>query len=200
MRTLMKLKGTLLSVLSLLLLATVPLQAQVPSASSPPFQPSTFTASASFAAPQTGAGDLFCVYGSATRLVKIKAIRVSGVKTTAEAPLFHVIKRSTAATGGTSTAPTATPLDTTQTLTAATATVAAYTAIPTAGTGVGNIGSRRLPLAAASGSALDFLWVPPNLYSDVRLRGVAQGVCLNAPAAFTTDGPTLAVEVTWTEQ
>jgi hypothetical protein len=175
MRTLMKLKGTLLSVLSLLLLATVPLQAQVPSASSPPFQPSTFTASASFAAPQTGAGDLFCVYGSATRLVKIKAIRVSGVKTTAEAPLFHVIKRSTAATGGTSTAPTATPLDTTQTLTAATATVAAYT-------------------------ALDFLWVPPNLYSDVRLRGVAQGVCLNAPAAFTTDGPTLAVEVTWTEQ
>jgi hypothetical protein len=106
---LLKLKGTLPSVLaSLMLLVWAGSSfAQVPSASAPPFQPSTFSAAATFAAPQTGAGDLFCIVGSATRLIKVKQFNVSGTNSTAQTSLFNLVKRSTANTGGTATAPAA---------------------------------------------------------------------------------------------
>jgi hypothetical protein len=203
---LLKLKGTLPSVLaSLMLLVWAGSSfAQVPSASAPPFQPSTFSAAATFAAPQTGAGDLFCIVGSATRLIKVKQFNVSGTNSTAQTSLFNLVKRSTANTGGTATAPAAGALDSTQTFTSATATLAAYTAVPTPGTLAGTMGSRLLgQVAATVGAILDRLlwrWEPGALYSDVRLRGVAQSLCLNAPNAFTTAGPSLTVEVIWTEQ
>lgn len=184
-------------------LASMPARAQTPSTSAPPFQPSTFVAAANFAAPQTGAGDLFCITGSASRLIKVKQITISGIKTTAQTALFNLVKRSAADTGGTSAAATAVPLDTSQAVAPATATVLSYTAVPAPGTAVGNVGSRYLGFFAGSVGTVNsasWTWRPADLFSDVRLRGAAQQLCLNAPAAFTTDGPTLSVEVTWTEQ
>lgn len=179
-------------------------RAQAPSYSLPPFQASTFMASANFAAPQTGAGDLFCISGSASRLIKVKSIVVNGIKTTAQTALFNLVKRSTANSGGTAiTAPTAVPLDTVQPITSATATLAGYTAVPTPGTAVGNVSARYLGFFAGTAGTVNvasWTWRPADLFNEVRLRGVAQSLCLNAPAAFTTDGPTLSVEVTWTEQ
>lgn len=177
--------------------------AQVPSFQLPPFQPSTFVGAATFAAPQTGAGDLFCIAGSASRLVKVKRVVVSGVDTTAQASVINLVKRSTANTGGTSTAPTAGALDSQQVVTTPTAVLAAYTVIPTPGTSAGTVGSRLAAFntaATASASLLSFDTTLENNYSDIRLRGVAQELCVNAPSAFTTAGPTLTVEVTWTEQ
>jgi hypothetical protein len=115
--------------------------------------------------------------------------------------VFNLIKRSVADTGGTSTAPTAVPLDTTQTLTPATATLAAYTVIPTPGAAVGNVGSQAINLATSgAGSGVTWSYLPTELYSDLRLRGIAQQLCVNAPNAFSTAAPSMSIEVIWTEQ
>lgn len=175
--------------------------AQVPTSAPPPIQLSTFRAAVTaLQAPLGGTGDLFCIQGSASRLIKVKQITVSGSDTTAQVYSFALVKRSTANSGGTSTVPVAVPLDTTQNVTAATATLAAYTVVPSSpGTLVGNIGARAVSFATGATPSTTWSWDPTQLYSDVRLRGVAQSMCLNAPAAFTTAGPLLAIEVTWTE-
>lgn len=182
----------------------IPTMAQVPSYAPPPFQPSTFMASVSnLAVPQTGAGDILCITGSASRLVKIKRISLTGTNSTAQTSTLTLIKRSAANTGGTSTAPAGVPLDTLQVATTPTATLAAYTAVPTPGTAVGTISARSAGFAAATASsvgAITWTWDVTSLYSDLRLRGVAQSLCVDAPAAFTTAGPVLNFEIIWTEQ
>lgn len=177
--------------------------AQVPSFQNPPFQPSTFMVGVTITPSATTAGDLFCITGSATRLVKVKSIRLNGIQsTTAQTIPFNLIKRSAASTGGTATQPAGVPLDTSQIVTAATATINAYTGVPTPGAAVGTISSKYLNAGLATGAITDdneYVWSPQNLYSDVRLRGVAQQLCINSPIAYTAT-PTFAIEVIWTEQ
>lgn len=175
--------------------------AQTPSYPAPPFQRPSFAASASFAVPQTGAGDAVCIYGSANKLVRVKRISITGTDSTAQTVTAALVMRSAANTGGTSTVSTAAPLDSVNS--AATAVVRSYTAVPTPGAAVATIRAASLPLPAAT-SATQY---PPvtwtfgdNNSQDIVLRGASQGVCVNFPAAFTTAGPALNVDVTWTEQ
>lgn len=177
--------------------------AQVPSAQTPPFQPSTFMAGVTFSPPATGAGDLFCITGSSTRLTKLKSIQLNGTVTSAAVtPVFNLIKRSAANTGGTSTAPTGVPLDSQQVVGTATATLKAYTVVPTPGTAVGTISARYLTLNLATVGPTDdisWIWTPTNLNSDVRLRSAAESLCVNAPSTLGTT-PSLSIEIEWTEQ
>lgn len=188
-------------------LGAAPVLAQVPSVAPPPLQPSTFVATqVGLVAPTTGAGDLFCISGSATRLIKIKSIVITGIDATAQTAVLELVKRSAADSGGTpTTAATAVPLDTTQTVASASATLAAWTAIPTPGAAVGPVSARYIGFAAASTATLPIepsvvSWRAQDLLEEVRLRGTDQNLCVNAPNAFTTAGPTLNIEVTWTEQ
>lgn len=177
--------------------------AQVPSASTPPFQPATFMAGVVITPAATTAGDLFCITGSATRLIKVKSIRINAIaNTTVQTDAFNLIKRSAVSTGGTLTNPTAVPLDTSQTVTTATATLNAYTGVPTPGAAVGTLSTQYLAISTAGNNTDDVFWIfsPQNLYSDVRLRAAAQQLCVNAPNAYLTNPPTIAVEVIWTEQ
>src|SRR6478609_414079 len=87
--------------------------------------------------PVTGATDLVTIIGS-TKLVRLVRVVFSAtILTTAINGSVSIVKRSTADTAGTSTAPALIPLDSGNAV--ATAVVAAYTANPTLGTTVGTI-------------------------------------------------------------
>jgi hypothetical protein len=139
--------------------------------------------------PVTGATDLVTIIGSATKLVKLVRVIFSGTITTAAINgSVSIVKRSTADTAGTSTAPTIIALDSNNA--AATAVLAAYTANPTLGTAVGTIWQAKyLYVIAASGNpnvlTIDF----SQLGQSATLRGVAQQLALNLNAvAFATAG------------
>jgi hypothetical protein len=179
--------------------------AQVPSFQNPPFQPSTFMAAFTVTPAATTSTDFACITGSASRLIKIKSVSVNGIaNTTVQTALVSLIKRSAANTGGTATQATGVPLDSSQVVAAPTAVVNVYTGAPTPGAAVGVVFDHYLALALPATAIItdEYEWYfhPQDLYSDVRLRGVTQQLCLNNPAVWLTTPPTLAVSIIWTEQ
>lgn len=147
----------------------------------------------------------FLIEGSATKTVIVKRIAVSGATLTAVAYLaVNVVKFSTAASGGTATSAPLVPVDSTFPASTA-AFVKYYTAVPTAGTIVGNIATNRslfqATTAAAAGLPRDFVFdfgdMPET--KGIVLRGVTQGLGLIWPVAPATT-VTLAVDIEWTEE
>ncbi len=132
--------------------------------------------------PPASATDIFEIKGSGTKTVKIVRIRVSCVATAAAVLDIGLVKRSTANTSGTSTAPTIVPVDSADA--AATAAVKAYTANPTTGTLVGLMRADKITCSTPTSSAVqsDIL-----LYGDdvqaggraITLRGTAESIALN---------------------
>lgn len=174
--------------------------AQVPSATLPPFQPKTYSASFSaLSLPQTGAMDAACLVGSATRTVKVIRVAVNGVNTTAQSSVVNLVKRTAASTGGTSTNATAVNLDSLDA--AATATFTGYTVANTPGAGVAMRAAAIGFGPATAAATLPLVWDfnAQLLQKPLVLRGVAQAACVNFPNAFTTSGTLLDVDVTWTE-
>ena len=149
------------------------------------------------------ATDIFTLTGSATKTIRILHVEVSGIATTAIDTTVRTLVRTTADTGGTSTAPVAVPHD--QTNAAATAAVAAYTANPTVNDGTNRIIRAEKVLfnlvAPAAGSEsgrlmLDF-GVRPS--QAIVLRGVAQQFAINL-AGVTIAGPSVDISIEWTEE
>jgi len=152
----------------------------------------------------TSPNPFFTIYGSATKTIRLQSIVISGLTLTAVAYLnIGSRKYSTAVTGGTSTALTQIPFDANNA--AGTATnVNVYTAIPTAGTIVGDLSSRRVlgqaTTAAAAGipQVIDFDYDAADGTAPI-LRGTAQGVGLywiTAPASTVS----MLLRVIWTEE
>lgn len=147
----------------------------------------------------------FLIEGSSSKTIVVKRIAISGATLTAVAYLaVNVVKFSTAASGGTATSAPMVPVD--SSFPAATAAfVKYYTAVPTAGTIVGNIATSRTlfqaTVAAAAGLPRDFVFdfgdMPET--KGVVLRGVSQGLGLIWPVAPATT-VTIAVDIEWTEE
>ena len=150
----------------------------------------------------SGTAPFFTIYGSATKTVRIQRIFFTGtIATTAANAILNLNKYSTARSGGTASAITATPLDSASG--AATVTdLQLYTAAPTAGTLVGTIEARRCLLnvtgAVATQDVLfDFRNVGEN--EALVLRGTTQGIgLLFQTAPGNAVAGTLWVE--WTEE
>lgn len=146
----------------------------------------------------TGAGDILCISGSATKTVYVKRFRASAVATSAIVVDTSIIKRSSAATGGTPVAETATPHDSRNA--AATAVVTGYTVSPTPGTAVGATRARHLAIGVQGNtsqsdeSLFDFFG---HYDQPIVLRGTSQFACLNVGAAGS--GGSWAADVEWTE-
>ena len=158
----------------------------------------TYSVVVSNVPPAALATDILTIYGSATKTISIINVIISGVQTTASQALFLLIKRSTANTGGTSTAPTKLAYDTNDTT--ATASVLLYSANPTTlGTILGNIRGDRvfLPGAATASDAQGIDWMFTGGKNAV-LRGVAQGFAVNL-AGVTITGGSINVTIEWTE-
>ena len=145
------------------------------------------------------ATDVFVLSGSATKTVRINKVTFDAIQTTASQVSILLVKRSTADTAGTSTAPAVVSYDTNNA--AATAIALGYTANPTLGTAVGNAYTERVfvPGAAtasdARGLAVTFGDVGQQFLT---LRGVAQQLAINL-AGVTLAGGSANITIEWTE-
>jgi hypothetical protein len=145
--------------------------------------------------------DFLTITGSATKTVRIKRIALSGAATTAGSLLISLVRRSTANSGGTSTAPTRVQHDTADA--APTATVALYSANPTAvGTAVGNIHGGRLFLNVATTATPDRLVFEFSTRNDeaIVLRGTGQILAVNFNAFAVPAGGAVDFDIEWTEE
>lgn len=152
----------------------------------------------------TGTDVFAAIYGSGTKTIEIQRIIICG--TVATAAVYGdvcVRKTSTAIAGGTSTALTQVPKDSTSG--AGTATnVKVYTVAPTPGTPVGVIDSRQIFLPITGTPAMDtgkviFDWSNAPENEAPVLRGTGEGLELFF-ATTTTNAPTLTVVFEWTEK
>jgi hypothetical protein len=150
-------------------------------------------------APAATPTDVFTIAGSATKVILPTKIVISCTQTTAGSIDVLLIKRSSADTLGTSTAPAKVPHDSTSA--AATATLAAYTANPTLGTAVGNVGTYKLAcLAPATATPEDVLIEKFNLLATPLLvRGTAEQLVVNLNSV-TVSGGSFNIRIEWVEQ
>lgn len=156
-----------------------------------------------------GATDIMQICGSATSLVKVTRMKVSGRATAAAGMDVQIVKRSAANTGGTinASAPwsgtfvTGFNYDTGDS--AGTAITATWTANPTLGTSVGVIDSAQVALSVAAttvgGPITSFDFGNPRVAKAVTLRGAAQCLSMNLNAS-TYAGNLLDVSMEWTEE
>lgn len=160
----------------------------------------TYSAAMANVASAATATDIFTIFGSGTKTIKVHRIFISGTQTTAGEINFLLIKRSTANTAGTSAAATLVPNDSTNA--AATATILSYTANPTLGTTVGSIRTAKL-FAPAVGSVVSAAIFTETFGQDfvqpIVLRGTAQGLCVNLNST-TIAGGSFNFAIEWTEE
>lgn len=147
----------------------------------------------------------FTIGGSASKLVRLQRIQISGLTLTAVAYLnISLGKYSTAASGGTSSGLVRVPLNSSSPA-ATIATPLVFTAVPTPGTKVGDVATRRFmgqsTTAAAAGipQLIDFDFRNVGEPSPIMLRGVAEELGLYWETAPATT-PSLHLEVEWTEE
>ena len=153
----------------------------------------------------TSATDIFALTGSATKLIRISRIVISGTATTIQQTDVQLIKRITADTGTSASTPT--PMSYDSTSAAATATCATYTANPTiTSTGSGTIFVQKLlfnlptPASAyATPSEKMICDYGTRPTKEVILRGVAEQLVVNLNGV-TVAGPLIDVTVEFTEE
>lgn len=167
----------------------------------------TFGAAGYGIVPASSATDIACITGSATRVVRVQSVRVSGTAGTLVTLPVVLTKHTVANTGGTAALTTALPvpvsLDTTIATTAsASATTTAYTANPTVDSTAlivdAMVASFNTTSALVNGSQAFFDFKTRNFMTAPTLRGVAQQLCVNLGAISVSSG-LLAVSFTWTE-
>jgi hypothetical protein len=121
------------------------------------------------------ATDIFTITGSATKVVRVHNLYLTGTLASAAVRDVLLVKRSTANSGGTATTQTAISLDSNSA--AASAVVRAYTANPTLGTPVGTVRVRRVGVPTSTASNIDvanFEFTVPLV-----LRGTSQVLAIN---------------------
>lgn len=152
----------------------------------------------------SAATDVACLTGSATKVVRVQLVRVSGSASAITNVPITLRKNASADTGGTPATSTALPVPYAQdsASAAASATTVAYTANPTINdTTPGLIDSSVLVLAAtgtlAGNQASTFDYTERNFMQATVLRGVAQQLCVNFNGTTVTD--VISITFKWTE-
>lgn len=143
------------------------------------------------------ATDIINIRGSASRLVKVRRIVLTGVNTTLLNVKIDVIRRSSANTGGTSTTTTVAQNDTTDP--AATAVVTTYTVNPTSlGASAGIIRSRSITASVTDPpiQSVEMIF-GQNGSKAILLRGASEflGITGTATGSFT-----IRYSIEWTEE
>lgn len=165
-----------------------------------PSRKATYSASITGLVAASAATDIFTINGSATKNIRVTRIQVSGRATAVAGADIQLVKRSAADTGGTSTAPTAVPNESTSA--AASATLAAYTVNPTTGAAVGNVRTQQLYLGnlttGVSGPPAVFTFGTQPFEQEILLSGAAQGLAVNLNGG-TYSGNLIDIDIEWTE-
>ena len=165
------------------------------------FRPeSTYSASITALASAASATDIFEINGADSKVITVKRLQISGIATSAGAFSLVLLRRDTANSVGTFTAPVAVPHDSNDGV--AVGNLKAYTANPTVGRLIGNLQVIRATVTTAAGA------ITNNSYTfnldqrgskGVVLRGFAQTLAINL-AATTITGGSFDIDVTWTER
>lgn len=148
----------------------------------PPSNTATYQISAPYITPATSPTDIFQILGSSTKTVEILKVWISlyadnGGGTTANCAVY-LLKRSTAGSGGTSTAITPLPSDSSDG--AATCSAKYFTANPTVGTLVGQAAAyNSSALYSAGGNAIQVIYEAPITGKPIVLRGTSENVVIN---------------------
>ena len=159
----------------------------------------------------TAPTDIATITGSATKVVKVRKVHISGVATSGAQIDVFLIKRSTANTGGTAVTVTNVPYDSLNA--AATATVRYYGAAaaptnPTVGTAVGTISQSMLflsPLTSSNnnpvvgGNSVDIEFKDGDK-QPLTLRGVNEVLAINLNGITVPAGTNLEIDWEWTEE
>jgi len=144
--------------------------------------------------------DIFTITGSATKTIRIFRVCFSGTENTSAVRDVLLIKRSTANSGGTSSAPTIVPYDSNNA--AATATVLTYTANPSLGATVGTVRAAKVDVGATNlTSAADQVeWnFGNNPVQAIVLRGTSQVLAINLNGVTSASG-SFDMVFEWTEE
>lgn len=159
----------------------------------------TYRACTGFFTPAASATDIFRISGSASKVIVITSIEVVHDNIVNIRDNLYVIKRSTAASGGSSTTATNVPLDSNDA--AGTAVVKSYTANPTTGTSVGTISVIHLGTGVyGENHDLSHIRYAATLFGKAPvLRGTAQGLAINGNGATLT-ATSICITVEWTEE
>jgi len=157
----------------------------------------TYSAAVTFA-PAATPTDIATISGSATKVIRVTRIELSGIATTAQTQIVQLIKRSAANTGGTTAAMIAVPLDVDNA--AATATVVNYTANPTAlGAAIGTLRRNEtlFPLSGTPSNYVSWEFGTRN-NQPITLRAATQilAIALNGT---TIAGGSISLYIEWTE-
>jgi hypothetical protein len=152
--------------------------------------------------PAATATDIFTISGSATKIVKITKLTISGDATANAIFDVYLTKRTTANTGGTATNPTPTKADSADA--AASAVLSVYSANPSAlGTGTPMEGDHILLVNAGTPTVqtqrLEYTWGTRNDKVPT-LRGVNQFLAINLNGNAVPAGTSLYVTIEWTEE
>lgn len=164
-----------------------------------PYEPQTYSASSSAFVSAVTPTDVFIINGSASKIIRIHRINVSGTTTSGSAIrcTINLVRRSTANTGGTPVASSVALYDSTNA--AATAVAQHYTANPTVGTSAGIVRSvnTSFQVSGITNSTLFYDLLKFDSQPIV-LRGVAQGLAVNLNGTTITGG-IVSVSVEWSE-
>ena len=146
----------------------------------------------------SAATDVCTLQGSATKTIKVRRVFVSGWATAVGTEPVELIKRSTAATTGTSVVDPIISYDSINVASGAQA--EHYTANPTVGTAVGPILQQQVTFANLStGVGTALIAELGERGQPVVLRGVAQNIAVNMLAQTVTGGK-LTCGFEWTEE
>jgi len=164
-----------------------------------PFEPQTYSATASNFVSAATATDVFNIVGSGSKTIRIHKVRVTGSTTSGSAIKLNVmgIKRSAANTGGTRVVATNVAHDSNNA--AATANIGHYTANPSGlGAAVGTMRASHVGITQSglSGGAVE--WDFAAAGQPVILRGTSEQFCVNFNST-TVSGALISIIVEWSE-
>jgi hypothetical protein len=168
----------------------------------------TYSAVALALPPAASATDIACIAGSASKVISIRQIRISGSAGTLVSLPVTLVKRASLDTGGTAATTTANWANTVtkhdSTDPTATATLISYSANPTiVDTSPGYLRSDllTLPTTAAGTTINAIIWEPDLHFSFPKgfvLRSATEQVCINLNAVSVSSG-LLHISASWTE-
>lgn len=172
---------------------------RVPIADNDPLR-STFACFLAGLNPAANPTDLIQISGSASSIVRIRSLTFTGIATSASNIFINTVRRSTLATGGTSSLATLVNRDNLDNL--ATAQVKVFTANPSGlGTLIGVADGGRLNIAPAANGGIDRLALQYSWMNDKApiLRGVNDCLCINLGGLAWPAGGALDVNIVLSE-
>lgn len=160
--------------------------------------------------PPASATDIFCIAGSATKMIKVTGFRLQGVAGTLTSVPAVILRRASVNTGGTAASTIANPANTIgksdSSNAVASATLIAYTANPTitdTSPTYLTVGNLTTPTVAAGTSVpvTEFTFGAnlPQFTQQLTLRSATEQVCVNLQASTISSG-VLNITISWTEE